>query len=192
MPYLIIYMNQYLGFSVIEYSAVFALAILLGVGVNLYLTRLSDKKSKTMMLYIAAGIFAVGLLGMYFTKGIDKIALLILFGVFGFVMITGNILISALVGSLVRDYTPAGEVGKLQGVRMVFSVLLPMVVGPLIGNAINAARNIPLPNPDSADAMTTKYVPAPEIFLAAAGVSLLIFGAVFMLNKCLEKRKSEN
>jgi len=190
MPYLIIYMKTYLGFSVVEYSVVFGLAIILGAAINLYLTRLSDKHDKTSMLYIAAGIFAAGLLGMYFARGMEKGALITVFGIFGFVMITGNIFLSALVGSIVRDYTPEGKVGKLQGVRMVFSVLIPMVVGPLIGNAINAARNVPLPDEGSADAMTTMYIPAPEIFLAAAIVAMLLFGAIYLLSRISKKEKA--
>ena len=43
MPYLIIYMKTYLKFSVVQYSVVFGLAIILGAVINLYLTRLSDK-----------------------------------------------------------------------------------------------------------------------------------------------------
>ena len=192
MPYMIIYMKEYLSFSVLEYSIVFGLAILLGSAVNLYLTRLSDKKDKAKMLYIAAGVFAVGLLGMYFSKDMDKIPTLILFGGFGFVMITGYILVSALCGALVRDYTPNTAVGKLQGVRMTFSVLVPMVVGPMIGNAINAARNIPLPDTGSADMMTTQFIPAPEIYLAAAFCALLIFAIVPLLVKEKNKENGEN
>ena len=183
MPYLIIYMKTYLGFSVIEYSVVFGAAIILGAAVNLYLTRLSDRKNKNIMLYYAAGIFAAGLFGMYLAKGMDKTATLITFGTAGFVMITGYILISALCGSLVRDYTPEGVVGKLQGVRMVFSVLIPMIAGPMIGNGINARMNIPLPNMESADVMTTQYIPAPEIFLAGAIFSLLMFALIPLLVK---------
>jgi MFS family permease len=156
MPYLIIYMKTYLGFSVLEYSIVFGAAIILGAAVNLYLTRLSDRKNKNTMLYFASAIFSAGLLGMYLAKGMDEAATLITFGIAGFVMIAGYILISALCGSLVRDYTPNGVVGKLQGVRMVFSVLIPMIAGPMIGNGINAKMNIPLPNLESADVMTTQ------------------------------------
>ena len=190
MPYLIIYMKTYLGFSVMEYSVVFALAILLGAGVNLYLTRLSDKRDKTTMLYIATGVFAIGLLFMYIAKGLGKTANLIVFGIAGFVMICGYIFISALAGSLVRDYTPSGEVGKLQGVRMVFSVLIPMILGPMIGNGINSLRNIPLPDLDSADTMTTSYIPAPEIFLAAACVSLLLFALIPILKRAVSKTEN--
>ena len=175
-----------------EYSVVFGAAIILGAAVNLYLTRLSDRKNKNTMLYFASAIFAVGLFGMYLAKGMDKTATLIVFGIAGFVMIAGYILISALCGSLVRDYTPEGVVGKLQGVRMVFSVLIPMIAGPMIGNAINAHMNIPLPDMESADVMTTQYIPAPEIFLAGAIFSLLMFALIPALVKVSMKHgKSE-
>ena len=190
MPYMIIYMKTYLGLSVVEYSVVFGAAILLGAAVNFYLTRLSDKKSKTVMMYFASALFSIGLFLMYLAKGMGHSLILVLFGIFGFVMITGYIFISALTGSMLRDATPEGEVGKLQGVRMVFSVLIPMLLGPAIGNAINSARNIPLPDIDSADAMTTLYIPAPEIFLAAAIISLLLFALVPVLRR-VEKNSSE-
>jgi MFS family permease len=189
MPYLIIYMEEYLGFDVIEYSVVFALAILLGAGVNVYLTRLSDRMDKLKMLYYAAGIFAAGLLGMYCTQGLGHVASMIVFGIFGFVMITGNILVMALTGSTVRDYTPEGSVGKLQGVRMVFSVLLPMVFGPMIGNAINVARNLGSASENAA--LTTAVIPAPEIFLAASICALLMFAVIPFLSRLAKKEKKD-
>ena len=188
MPFLIIYMKENLGFSVFEYSAVFAVAILVGAGVNLYLTRLSDRKNKTTMLYVATAIFAAGLFAMYLARGMGKSATLILFGIAGAVMICGYIFVSALSGSIVRDYTPRGEVGKLQGVRMVFSVLIPMVVGPMIGNAINRAKNIKLPDSSSADVMTTAYIPAAEIFLAASIASLVLFLIIPLLRKSIKAK----
>ena len=183
MPYLIIYMKTYLGFSVVEYSVVFGACIIIGAIINLYLTRLSDSKDKGLMLYIAAGILSLGLLGMFIFNSGSKMALLITFGISGFVMITGYILVSALCGSMVRDYTPEGAVGKLQGVRMVFSVLIPMVIGPMIGNAINKAKNIPLPDLGSADTMTTQYIPAPQIFLVASIISILMIALIPVLRK---------
>ena len=98
-------------------------------------------------------------------------------------MITGYIFVSALCGALVRDATPEDNVGKLQGVRMIFSVLIPMLIGPMIGNAINRAKNIPLPDLGSADTMTTQYIPAPEIFLVGAIVSALMLIIIPVLGK---------
>ncbi len=189
MPYLIIYMKTFLYFSVLEYSVVFGLAILLGAACNIYLGGVSDRKSKIMLLYFAAGIMAVGLFGMYLSPSTNKIAALIVFGIFGFVMITGYIFISALTGSIVRDNTPEGAVGKLQGVRMVFSVLIPMLAGPAIGNTINKALGKRLENA-GADAMTTEYIPAPEIFLTGAIITLLIFALLPLLSQNFEKNKA--
>jgi hypothetical protein len=65
---------------------------------------------------------------------------------------------------------------------MFASVLIPMLVGPAIGNAINTARGIELPDA-GLDAVTTKYIPAPEIFLAGAIVTLLAFAAIPLIRK---------
>lgn len=187
MPYLIIYMKTYLGFNELEYSVIFALAILFGGALNVYLGALADKKDKTKLLYVAVGLFALGLLGMYFSKNMDKILLFIFFFISAFLMISGNIFLSALCGASVRDLTPSESAGKLQGVRMIFSVLLPMLLGPMIGNAINKSANIPLPDMSSADVMTTAYIPAPEIFLVGAIVSLLIIALIPLLSKTFKK-----
>lgn len=183
MPYLIIYMKTYLGFSVIEYSVVFGLAIILGALINLRLTALSDKKDKAGLLYAAAAVMATGLFLMWGSRFGGKLAVLLTFGIAGFVMITGYIFVSALCGALVRDYTPKENAGKLQGVRMIFSVLIPMLLGPMIGNAINKSAGVTLPDLGSADVMTTAYIPAPGIFLAGGLVMLLTFAFIPLLCK---------
>ena len=189
MPYLIIFMSQYLGFSTLEYSAVFAVAILAGAAVNIYLGKLSDKMEKSKLLYFAAAILFVGLMVMYLAAMVKaKLALILLFGLGGFIMICGNIFSSSLNGSILRDHTPNGAAGKMQGVRMVASVLIPMLVGPAIGNAINRSRGILLDNP-GADAMTTEYLPAPEIFLVGAIVSLLVLIVVPFIRKAEGRTK---
>jgi MFS family permease len=106
-------------------------------------------------------------------------------------MITGYIFVSALCGAIVRDYTPEQNAGKLQGVRMIFSVLIPMLVGPMLGNAINKAMNIPLNSGNAADAMTTEFLPAPEIFLAGAICAVLMFALIPLLSKAAAKFKAE-
>lgn len=190
MPYLIIYMKTYLGFGVVEYSIVFGLAIILGAIINVFLGKLSDKINKAKAMYLATAIFALGLFLMYISKGMSHIATLVIFGISGFVMICGYIYISALSGAIVRDYTPPADTGKLQGVRMIFFVLIPMLIGPMIGNAINSARNIPLVD-GGADTMTTMFIPAPEIFLAAGIISLIIFALIPLLLKVVSKTKEQ-
>ena len=191
MPYLIIYMKECLHFSELDYSLVFGAAIIIGAVINLFLSSYSDKKDKAQLLYVAAGIFAVGLLGMYVCNFQSKTLTLLTFGIAGCIMITGFIFVSELCGALVRDYTPKQDVGKLQGVRMVFSVLLPMLLGPMIGNALNKAAGKPLSDMTSADVMTTSYAPASEIFLVGAIVATLMFAIIPLLLKLKNKQNNE-
>ena len=169
----------------------FGLAIVVGAVINLKLGTLSDKKDKTLLLFVAAGIFALGLAAMWLARFGGKVAVLLTFGAAGFVMITGYIFVSALCGALARDNTPRADAGKLQGVRMIFGVLIPMLLGPMIGNAINKSAGVTLPDLDSADTMTTQYIPAPGIFLAAALVALLIFALLPFLYKYSKKKGEE-
>ena len=191
MPYLIIYMKTYLHFETLDYSLVFGAAIVLGAIINLLLGGLTDKMNKAKLLYAAAGVFVFGLLGMFFSHFESKLVTMAIFGFFGFVMITGSILVAALTGALVRDYTPEDNAGKLQGVRMIFGVLLPMVIGPMIGNAINKAAGVVLENA-GADAMTTEYIPVPGIFLMAAIVAVLTFVMIPLLVKKTTKKAEKS
>ena len=191
MSYMIIYMKYCLNFSDLEYSAVFAVAIIAGAGVNLYLGKLSDRTSKSKLLYYAAIILSVGLFGMYFASMIpaeNKLLLLIFFGIGGFVMICGNIFSTALNGSIMRDHTPAEAAGKMQGVRMFASVLIPMIVGPFIGNALNEAFGSDVEISGS-DVLTTSSAPAREIFLAGAIIALLAIAVIPLIRKAEEKVK---
>ena len=67
-----------------------------------------------------------------------------------------------------------------------FWLLIPMVVGPMIGNGINKAMNVKITDP-GADIMTTEYIPAPEIFLAAAIAAVLMFVLIPILDKRAKK-----
>lgn len=189
MSYIIIFMKYCLGFSDLEYSAVFAVAILAGAGVNLYLGKLSDRMSKSKLLYAASLILSVGLLGMYFASMIpadNKILLMIFFGIGGFVMICGNIFSTALNGSIMRDHTPPEAAGKMQGVRMFASVLIPMIVGPAIGNALNEAFGSDVEISGS-DVLTTSSAPAREIFLAGAIIALVALAVIPLIRKTEKK-----
>ena len=193
MPYLIIFMSRVLSFDVLQYSAVFAIAILAGAGVNVYLGKVSDKMSKSRLLYLAAALLSAGLFVMYFASAISvdkKLVLMLVFGFGGFVMICGNIFSTALTGSILRDNTPEGSAGKMQGVRMVASVLIPMLIGPSIGNSINKfmAGGKELEDAGT-DILTTSYLPAREIFLVAAIASLVVLAIIPFITKAERKSK---
>ena len=86
----------------------------------------------------------------------------------GTVMMSGYMMLTAALSANIRDWTPEDQAGHFQGIRMIFAVLLPMVIGPAIGAAV-------IRGSDSTyvDLGQVKTVPTPGIFLAAALVLLL-------------------
>jgi len=64
-----------------------------------------------------------------------------------------------------------------------------MLVGPMLGNAVNKAMNVPLPDSmaGSSVTMTTQYIPAPEIFLLGAVFAALAIALVPVLLKFTKK-----
>ena len=192
MPYLIIYLQEYLHFSVIEYSVVLGAVILIGAVCVVFITRASDRFRKDKMLYIFTAVFAIGLIAIYFAKFESKTANLICLGIFGLIMIIGYISMLSLLGALVRDYTPIENAGKLQGIRMIFYILIPMFVGPAIGQALNESQGLTYIDSDTG---FLANIPAPEIFLIAGLVALLVFIPLFFLTREINKDKklqSEN
>ncbi|MCR4874683.1 MAG: MFS transporter [Clostridia bacterium] len=188
MPYLIIYLQEYLHFTVIEYSLVLGLVILLGATAVVFITRASDKHRKDKLAYIFTGIFSIGLIAMYFVKFESHIANIIVFAIFGLVMIIGYISLMSLLGALTRDYTPQENAGKMQGIRMIFYVLIPMFVGPAIGQALNESQGITYVDPDTG---YLANVPAPEIFLVAGLVALLVFIPLVFLTRHINKNEAK-
>ena len=80
---------------------------------------------------------------------------------------------SALVSSF-QDYIPKGSEGRFQGVRMCFTVLLPMLIGSLISMIINLTE---------IDNQTLEYLPPFEIFLAAAIIAVFALIPIFFVRK---------
>ena len=85
--------------------------------------------------------------------------------------------------SAFQDYIPAGYEGRFQGVRMLFTVLIPMVVGPIISLAIGI---------NSFDAHDTGIASPPfEIFLAAAIVAALALIPIFFVRKDADRLRRQ-
>jgi len=96
-------------------------------------------------------------------------------------------LVTAALSATIRDYTPTDRVGQFQGIRMIFAVMLPMIIGPWIGAAV-------IKNSGSTyiDLGTVKNVPTPAIFLAAAAVLVLIAIPLIFLKRRAQHENAVN
>ncbi|MBR1457350.1 MAG: MFS transporter [Oscillospiraceae bacterium] len=173
-PYLIIYIQNYLGIT--DYALILGVVLLTASVVSVVSGRFIDRVGKLRFAVPAAFIMLIGLTGMFFVRsGGGVIAA-------GIVMMSGYMMLSAALSANIRDWTPEGKVGHFQGIRMIFAVLLPMVIGPWIGAAV-------IRGGDSTyfELGQVKTVPTPGIFLAAGAVLLLTAIPVFFLRR-REKR----
>ena len=172
MPYLIIYYEVSLGMK--DYVLIMAPAIILASVATALWGRVYDKKGFGFSSVIALIALIVGYVVLFLFEG----TALVFIG--SLLMMCGYLCGMAVFGAKIRDLTPTGKAGMLQGVRIFSQVLVPGVVGPFIGKAVlsNAETIV---NNDG----TTSFVPNENIFLAA------LVPAAIVLVACLAIRKKK-
>ena len=85
---------------------------------------------------------------------------------------------SVVHGAWLQDKYPEGDVGRFQGIRMIFMVLLPMVIGPPIGALVieSFGEEIIVEG-------VTGYIPPPHIFVVGALLSILAIIPLLFIKK---------
>ena len=169
-PFLIIYIQYYLG--IMDYALVLGVVLILASVASVLSGKWIDRFGKLRFTVPAAAVMLAGLIGMFFVR--SQIGVMIA----GTVMMSGYMMLTATLSANIRDWTPTDKVGHFQGIRMIFQVLLPMIIGPNIGAAV--IRSNPMTYEDLGQ---IKTVPTPGIYLAAAAVLLLIAVPVLLLKK---------
>lgn len=162
MPYLIIYIQNTLGYK--DYTLILATVLLGAAAVSIAAGRLIDRLGK-LALYPAALLMGIaGLVAMYLARGQAAVIAA------GLLMMAGSLVLTAIAAGLVKDAIPAGMAGRFQGIRMIFMVLLPMVIGPFIGSAL-----IKQSGDVYEELGVVKQLPTAAIFLGGAAVLLVSF-----------------
>ena len=172
MPYLIIYYEVSLGMK--DYVLIMAPAIILASVATAFWGRVYDKKGFSFSGIIALISLIAGFILLFLFKDV----VIVFIG--SLLMMCGYLCGMAVFGAKIRDLTPSGKAGMLQGVRIFSQVLVPGVVGPFIGKAVLANAET-LVNSDG----TTSFVPNENIFLAA------LVPAAIVLIACLTLRKKK-
>ncbi|MDO5026092.1 MAG: MFS transporter [Trueperella sp.] len=160
MPYLLIYVQNYLRFD--NYPILLGIVLLGAALLSVVFGRVIDRVGKTKVLLLGLILQFVGLIAMYFARSFAAVCLS------GVIMIGFSMVTLACLQGLMQDHFPTGTAGRFQGIRMIFAVMLPMIIGPFLGSTViaNSAQTYE-------DLGVVKQVPTPGIFLAAAIVLVL-------------------
>lgn len=137
MPYYILYLQdaglevefaKAIGFD--SYVVIMAPAIVIASIFTIFYGRVIDKFGFIKSLIPTLVIYSLGLVLLSFFKGEILMFLGCMF------MMMGYLAATASFNAVIRKYTPVDKVGLFQGLRIVASVLIPMLIGPWIGSTI--------------------------------------------------------
>lgn len=177
-PYLIIYLQHSLQLT--DYAMVLGVVLAVASVISLLFGPFIDGVGKLSFATPAAGVMLVGLMGMFLFRDLAWVL------PSAMVMMSGYMLLTAALNAQMRELTPPDNAGHFQGIRMIFSVMVPMIVGPFIGAAVikgNAQTYVELGQ--------VKTVPTAHIFLAAAGVLCLLSIPLNLLARELKRHEPD-
>ena len=132
-PYFIIYIDKGLGIQGFDFILTLGIVLVLACIITVVFGLFMDKLGKSRIMIPALGVTIIGAILMFFLK--EQIGVMI----GGTILMSGYMVSTAVLNAKIRDYTPEKEAGLFQGVRMIFSVCVPMVTGPFIGEALYKA-----------------------------------------------------
>lgn len=189
-PYIFIYLQHHLGFdfnkigealtpATIGIAVVAVIIVVVGL---ILIGKLIDKFGKALFVFPTIIIFVAGLTFAFFAKSLG------IFALAAIPVLVGYGLLMIILNAAVRDFTPEDKVGQFQGIRMIFQVLLPMVIGPAIGNFVIERFADGTYTNDYGEIVN---VPVPAIFLASAIVSVVILIPVIALRKTWQAKAEE-
>jgi len=173
-PYLFVYLG-----SVIIPGAVFdiktiivAVLAVAGLLAGIILLLKASGKNKVTAYIITIVLFVAGLAILSTSTNI----VVVLIGIAP--TLIGYVVLQIQLNASVRDYIPEDKVGLFQGIRMIFFVLIPMIVGPALGDIAIRSSNFTI-----IEYGEPKEVPSTSMFFYAAIVALFIFVPLFLLTR---------
>ena len=184
MPYFILYVQNVLHITGDNFTISLGVVLLSASAITVIFGVFMDKIGKNKIMIPALVVGAIGGVIIFLVpsdQGFTQPGLII----GGIILMTGYLVSTAVLGAKVRDYTPEKEVGLFQGVRMIFTVLVPMVLGPLIGNALCRVGGTPYQN----EYGQTVYPPNKWLFFVTGMIFLCAVVPVIMM---IRKEKKIN
>ncbi len=161
MPYLIVYLENFVGVSKTEFSIIGG-AVMLGSAVfAIPFGLLADRWNKRTMIGVAIVVSSIG--GILLSL-VNTLLLLALTGLVWQAFSTASGIASV---AWLKDLLPEQNRGKFLGIRMIFWIAIPMVIGPWLGSTLIQSFGVPTVTNGEAG-----FVPVPIIFQVGSVIAL--------------------
>ena len=160
-PYLIVYLENFVGVTKTEFSIIGG-AVMLGSAIfAIPFGLLADRWNKRTMIGVAIVISSIG--GILLSL-VDTLLLLALTGLVWQAFSTASGIASV---AWLKDLLPEQNRGKFLGIRMIFWIAIPMVIGPWLGSTLIQSFGIPTVTNGEAG-----FIPVPIIFQVGSIIAL--------------------
>lgn len=171
LPYLIIYLENYIGVTKSEFSIIGG-AVMLGSAIfAIPFGLLADKWNKRNMIFFATIVSSLGGILLSLVKSLPMLSLTgLLWQAFSVAMGIASV-------AWLKDLLPEQNRGKFLGIRMIFWIAIPMVIGPWIGSTL--IQNFGIPTTLNGQ---EGFVPVPIIFQVGSIISLFALIPLFFIN----------
>jgi MFS family permease len=170
-PYLIVYLNNFVGVTKSEFSVIGG-AVMLGSAIfAIPFGLLADKWNKRNMIFFATIVSSLGGILLSLVRSLPMLSLT------GLLWQAFSVAMSIASVAWLKDLLPEKNRGKFLGIRMIFWIAIPMVVGPWIGSML--IQNFGIPTTLNGQA---GFVPVPIIFQVGSVISLLALIPLFFIN----------
>ncbi len=161
-PYLIVYLNNFVGVTKSEFSIIGG-AVMVGSAVlAIPFGILADKWNKRNMIAVAIIVSSLGGILLSLVRSLPLLALT------GLLWQAFSVAASIASVAWLKDLLPEESRGKFLGIRMIFWIAIPMVIGPWIGSTL--IQNFGIPTVTNGQA---GFIPVPIIFQVGSAVALL-------------------
>ena len=140
-----------------------------------------DKYGRKKFYFPLLVFFILGTFSFYLLKNTQGTMLTLVLYAGGIIMMGAMLSLTGALQAAFQDYIPSGFEGRFQGVRMCFTVLIPMIIGPIISLIIGL---------DAMGMNGEDFMPTYEIFLAAAIVALLAFIPLYFVRRDDDRLRS--
>ena len=131
MPYMMVYVQETLNIKGMDFTITLGAILIIASIITVVFGLFIDKIGKNKIVIPAVIVAIIGGVIMTFMRTMVGVI------IGGIILMSGYLVSTAIFGAKIRDYTPPTQAGLFQGVRMIFVVLIPMVTGPYIGQAVS-------------------------------------------------------
>jgi MFS family permease len=167
-PYMLIYIEHFLGFSKSQISLIVGVILLFNVLLAVPLGLLADRVNRRKLL---VAVTLLSALATFFFGFARQLPALLAFGSLYQTLYMGMAIASV---AWMKDLMPEDQRGRFLGIRMIFWIALPMVIGPAIGSYLIQTFGIPTTTNGEAGFIPTQHIWWAEAVIVALSVLPLL------------------